>query len=169
MKTTLFLSVSIDGMIADSQGIPAFPEPAWEDWCSLVNQADNVIAGRTSFEQLAGDESAAILNPAHKVVLSTRDIDVGDSGWQHARTPAEALEIVRQAGVDEAMIGGGTAVAHSFMSENLVDEIVIDLQPAVFGSGAPMFGDVLDPTYLKLIESQPLNDDVLRLRYQVLR
>ena len=42
MKTTLFLSVSIDGLIADKEGIPLFPNGAWEDWCSLVNDADNV-------------------------------------------------------------------------------------------------------------------------------
>ena len=49
MKTTLFLSVSIDGLISDKNGIPVFPEGAWEDWCSLVNGADNVIGGRSSF------------------------------------------------------------------------------------------------------------------------
>ena len=63
MKTTLFLSVSIDGLIADKDGIPHFPDGAWEDWCSLVNDADNVIAGRSSFEQLKNDEMASVLNP----------------------------------------------------------------------------------------------------------
>ena len=29
MKTTLFLSVSIDGLITDEEGIPLFPEGAW--------------------------------------------------------------------------------------------------------------------------------------------
>ena len=63
MKTTLFLSVSIDGMIADKQGIPMFPEGAWEDWCSLVNDTGNVIAGRSSFEQVNNPEMGAALHP----------------------------------------------------------------------------------------------------------
>ena len=155
MKTTLFLSVSIDGLIADKEGIPLFPEGAWQDWCSLVNDEN--------------DEMTSVLNPRHKIVLSSRDIDLADSGWQHAKSPSEALEILKSAGVDEAIIGGGRAVAHSFMREKLVDYIVIDLQPVAFGVGTPMFGDVLDLTHLKLLDSRPLNENALRLRYQVLR
>ncbi len=167
VKTTLFLSGSVDGFIANKDGIPLFPQGAWEDWCSLVNEADNVIAGRSSIEQLQGDEMASVLNPKHKIVLSSQDIDFADSGWQHARSPSEALEILEQAGVEEAIVGGGRAVYHSFMREQLVDHVVIDLQPIAFGVGVPVFGNELPPTRLKLLESQPLNDDALRLRYQV--
>ncbi len=169
MKKTLFLSVSIDGLIADKDGIPLFPEGAWQDWCSLVNETDNVIAGRSSFEQLKNDEMASVLNPKHKIVLSSRDIDIADSGWQHAKTPSEALGTLKSAGVKEAIIGGGRAVAHSFMRDKLVYYIVIDLQPVVFGKGTPVFGDILDLTQLRLLDSRPLNENALRLRYQVLR
>ena len=169
MKTTLFLSVSIDGMIADNNGIPNFPEGAWEDWCSLVNDADNVIAGRSSFEQLQDDEMASILNPSIKIVLSSQDVDVGDSGWQHAKSPSEALKILMDRGIEEAIVGGGRAVAYSFMRDGLVDYIVIDLQPVAFGVGTPVFGDDVGTPQLRLQESSTLNDDAIRLRYQVLR
>ena len=169
MKTTLFLSVSIDGLIADKEGIPLFPDGAWEDWCSLVNDADNVIAGRSSYEQLKNDDMASVLHPAHKIVLSSRDIEPDDSSWQHAKSPLEALEMLENKGVEEAIIGGGRAVAHSFMCEQLVDYIVIDLQPVAFGVGTPMFGDAIGIPRLKLLNSYSLNDDALRLRYQVLR
>jgi len=173
MNTTLFLSVSIDGLIADQQGIPAFPDGAWEDWCALVNDTGNVIAGRTSFEQLQGDpmndQTASALHPQHKIVLSTRDIDAGDSGWQHARSPAQALSMLEEAGVNEAIVGGGRAVAHAFMQAQLIDQIVIDLQPVAFGSGTPVFGDTIEMASLKLLNTTPLNEDALRLRYQVLR
>lgn len=169
MKTTLFLSVSIDGFIADKEGIPFFPDGAWEDWCDLVNDANNVIAGRSSYEQLKGDQSASILNPKHKIVLSSRDIELVDSSWQHAKSPVEALEILQNLNVDEAIVGGGRAVAYSFVREGLVDFIVIDLQPVAFGVGTPVFGDVLDKLELKLVNSSSLNDNAIRLRYQVLR
>lgn len=168
MKTTLFLSVSIDGLIADKDGIPLFPDGAWEDWCALVNDADNVIAGRSSYEQLKNDDMASVLHPTHKIVLSSRDIELGDSSWQHARSPSEALAMLKDKGVEEAIIGGGRAVAHSFMREHLVDNIVIDLQPVAFGVGTPVFGDAIDIPRLKLLNTQPLNDDALRLRYQVI-
>lgn len=169
MKTTLFLTVSIDGLIADKEGVPHFPDGAWEYWCSLVNDANNVIAGRSSYEQLINDEYASVLHPTHKIVLSSRDLKLVDTSWQHVKSPSEALEVLKNKGVDEAIIGGGRAVAHSFMRERLVDYIVIDLQPVAFGVGIPMFGDVVDMPQLKLLDSRPLNDNAIRLRYQVLR
>ena len=169
MKTTLFLSASIDGFIANKEGIPLFPEGAWEDWCSLANDVGNVIAGRNSVEQLKSDGMGSALNPKLKIVLSSQDIDFSDSGWIHARSSSEALEILKKAGIDQAIVGGGRAVYHAFMREQLVDEIVIDLQPVAFGVGVPVFGDVIDMAQLKLLESRPLNEDAIRLRYQVLR
>ena len=169
MKTTLFLSVSIDGFIANKDGIPFFPEGAWEDWCALVNDANNVIAGRSSYEQVIHDESGAALHPQHKIVLSSRDFELADTSWQHAKSPSEALDILENKGVDEAIIGGGRALAHSFMREGLVDFIIIDLQPVAFGTGTPVFGDTLDTVNLKLIDSHSLNDNAIRLRYRVLR
>lgn len=169
MRTTLFLSVSIDGYIADANGIPMFPEGAWEDWCAFVNDVGNVIAGRASFEQLKGDAMAAALHPTHRIVLSSRTLDTDDSGWRHATSPTEALAMLDAAGVEEAIVGGGRGVAHAFMQAGLVDHVVLDLQPTAFGVGVPVFGDVIDIPRLKLLETTALNDDALRLRYEVVR
>ena len=169
MKTTLFLSVSIDGMIADKHGIPLFPEGSWENWCSLVNETGNVIAGRSSFEQVNNPEMGAALHPKHKIVLSSRDLDLTDSDWQQAKSPKEALQILEDAGVEEAIVGGGRAVAHAFMSEGLIDHIVIDLNPVAFGEGTPIFGDSIDIPQLKLLSTKPINENTLRLRYEVVR
>ncbi len=146
-----------------------FPPTSWPDWCALVNEVGNCIAGRASVEQLKGDEMSALLNPEHKIVLSSRDIDFSDAGWRHAKSPAEALAMLEQAGVEEAIVGGGRAVYHAFLREGLADEIVIDRQPVAFGTGVPLFGGELDLTMLKLIDSRPLNDDAIRLQYRVLR
>lgn len=169
MKTTLFLSISIDGMIADKQGIPMFPEGAWEDWCSLVNDTGNVIAGRNSFEQVNNPEMGAALNPTFKIVLSSKDLDLADTGWQQAKSPQEALNILEAEGLEEAIIGGGRAVAHAFMNQGLVDNIVVDLQPIAFGEGTPMFGNTIDIPQLRLLESTNLNDNSLRLRYEIIK
>ncbi|MFK7795780.1 MAG: dihydrofolate reductase family protein [Gammaproteobacteria bacterium] len=168
MKTTLFLSVSIDGMIADKQGIPMFPEGAWEEWCSLVNDTGNVIAGRSSFEQVNNPEMGAALHPKHKIVLSSKELDLNGTGWMQVASPREALKILKDANVEEAIIGGGRSVAHAFMSEGLVDHIVMDLHPVVFGEGIPMFGDAIEMPQLKLLESKSLNENALRLRYEVI-
>lgn len=54
------------------------------------------------------------------------------------------------------------------MRKQLIDSINIDLQPAAFGTGTPVFGEALDLVQLKLVETQPLNENAKRLRYRVL-
>ncbi|OAB61222.1 hypothetical protein AY599_28310 [Leptolyngbya valderiana BDU 20041] len=168
MKTTLFASVSIDGFIANQNGIPMFPPTAWEDWCALVNRVGTCIAGRTSVEQLRGQEMANILKPEHRIVLSSQDIDFTGDGWQSVKSPAAALAMLEEAGAPEAIVGGGRSVYHAFMREGLADEIVLDLQPVAFGTGVPLFSGPLDMAMLGLIDSTPINGDALRLRYRVL-
>ncbi len=55
-----------------------------------------------------------------------------------------------------------------FMREQLIENIIIDLQLVTFGVGTPVFGDALGLTRLKLLDSRTLNENALRLRYQVL-
>lgn len=169
MKTTLFLSVSIDGFIANKEGIPLFPEGAWEAWCALVNDTGNVIAGRSSFEQVNNPEMGAALNPENKIVLSSRELDLTGTGWQQAKSPEDALSILKDAGVENAIIGGGRAIAHAFMQNKLVDFIVIDLHPIAFGQGVPMFGDEIEVPQLILQDSKHLNENALRLHYKVIK
>ena len=80
---------------------------------------------------------SASLHPEYKVVLSSKELDLANTGWQQAKSPGEALKILKNARVEEAIIGGGRTVAHAFMHEGLVDHIVIDLQPVAFGEGIP--------------------------------
>lgn len=63
-------------------------------WCSLVNEANNVSAGRSSFEQLKNDEMAIVLKPRHKIVLSSRDIDLAHSGWQQAKSKRAISQVL---------------------------------------------------------------------------
>jgi len=53
------------------------------------------------------------------------------------------------------------------MRKQLIDSIIIDLQPVAFGAGTPLFGEALGLVQLKLVDSRPLNENALRLRYQV--
>jgi len=55
-----------------------------------------------------------------------------------------------------------------FMRARLIDFLVLDLQPVVFGVGTAMFGEDLEMPRLKLVHVNPLQGDARRLRYQVL-
>jgi riboflavin biosynthesis pyrimidine reductase len=69
--------------------------------------------------------------------------------------------------VDEVIIGGGPDLCQRFIREGLVDFIIIDLQPVAFGNGTQIFGDFLGRLDLKLLETSKLNENAIRLKYQV--
>ena len=65
------------------------------------------------------------------------------------------------------IIGGGRTIVNAFIREGLVDFIIIDLQPVAFGNGTQVFGDFLGRLDLKLLETSKLNENAIRLKYQV--
>ena len=51
-------------------------------------------------------------------------------------------------------------------TENLIDEIVLKINPFVMGSGIPLFGEVIQPTSLELTDSKIYENSVLLVSYQ---
>jgi dihydrofolate reductase len=70
-------------------------------------------------------------------------------------------------GLKKKLVGeielGGPVLAGSLMDLDLIDEYRIYLHPVVLGSGTPFFAGPRPP--LRLVDSDRLAEDVLRLRY----
>lgn len=66
-------------------------------------------------------------------------------------------------------MAGDGALNASFMLENLVDEIYLDIEPIVFGRGIKVFAENDFEMKLRLIETKKLSNDETQLHYQVLR
>lgn len=60
-------------------------------------------------------------------------------------------------------------VEEAIFRDSFADELVVDLQPIASFTGVMIFGDLLEPTPLKLIDSKPLDENTARIRYQVMR
>lgn len=55
------------------------------------------------------------------------------------------------------------------MQENLVDELYLDIEPVIFGSGMPLFAVADFERKLQLIETKKLSVDELQLHYKVMK
>lgn len=64
---------------------------------------------------------------------------------------------------------GGADLAAALLSEGLVDEIVLKLNPVVFGAGIPLFRGPIAQTALELAGTRAYDSGVLLLRYRVKR
>ncbi len=62
---------------------------------------------------------------------------------------------------------GGAALATSLFRQNLIDRLILKINPFLMGDGIPLFADVIPQTALRLTHHQVYDNGVLQLHYQV--
>lgn len=83
-------------------------------------------------------------------------------------TPQEIVGVLEKRGVTSAALIGGPTTNAAFLKAGLVNELLLSIEPRIFGMGINLSeGQDLD-LRLKLLEHRLLNPDVVLLRYQIL-
>jgi diaminohydroxyphosphoribosylaminopyrimidine deaminase/5-amino-6-(5-phosphoribosylamino)uracil reductase len=172
-RITLKLALSIDGKIALPSG-----ESKWitgEDARRHVHleraHSDMILVGRGTY--LADEPKLDVRLPgleerSPRRALLTR----GDAvdGWETLRNPAD---VRRLHDVNDLLVEGGSATATAFLTEDLVDRILIYRAPIIVGEGKSSFGYVgLDAVAdahgrWKLVDEQRLGVDRLEVYERV--
>jgi diaminohydroxyphosphoribosylaminopyrimidine deaminase/5-amino-6-(5-phosphoribosylamino)uracil reductase len=141
-RVTLKLALSIDGKIALPSG-----ESKWitgEDARAHVHlersHSDMILVGRGTY--LADAPKLDVRLPgledhSPRRALLTR----GDAvdGWETLESPQD---VFRLHDVNDLLVEGGSATATAFLSEDLVDRIIIYRAPIIVGEGKSSFGYV---------------------------
>src|SRR5687767_5385690 len=80
------------------------------------------------------------------------------------------MELVRklkaEPGQDIYLCGGG-ALATELFKEDLIDEVILKLNPLLLGSGIPLISDIGRHVDLELIDSKVYDSGVVLLSYRV--
>ena len=172
-RVTLKLALSIDGKIALPSG-----ESKWitgEDARRHVHleraHSDMILVGRGTY--LADEPKLDVRLPgleerSPRRALLTR----GDAvdGWETLGNPQD---VCRLHDVNDLLVEGGSATATAFLSEDLVDRILIYRAPIIVGEGKSSFGYVgLDAVAdahgrWKLVDEQRLGVDRLEVYERV--
>ena len=141
-RVTLKLALSIDGKIALPSG-----ESKWitgEDARAHVHQerarSDMILVGRGTY--LADRPRLDVRLPgledhSPRRALLTRGEPV--DGWETLRNPRDIAQLHD---VNDLLVEGGAATATAFLSEDLVDRILIYRAPIIVGEGKSSFGYV---------------------------
>jgi diaminohydroxyphosphoribosylaminopyrimidine deaminase/5-amino-6-(5-phosphoribosylamino)uracil reductase len=141
-RITLKLALSIDGKIALPSG-----ESKWitgEDARREVHleraHTDMILVGRGTF--LADQPRLDVRLPgleerSPRRALLTRGEAV--DGWETLRNPQD---VYRLHDVNDLLVEGGSATATAFLTEDLVDRILIYRAPIIVGEGKSSFGYV---------------------------
>ena len=168
MKVILYMAVSANGMIAKSDDDTSWvSKEEWNSYSSAVRKAGCIIMGRRTYHILVKQPEFAEFKDVKLIVVSNEDFETLTPNHFVARSPKEALELLKD--FKEVVVAGGGILNASFLSENLVDEIYLDIEPIILGEGIPVFKDKNFERNLKLIGQKKIADNEVQLHYQVLK
>ena len=170
MTTSLYLAISADGLIATPNRVSneesEWSESAWECWCSHCTTSNNLIVGRKTYAELIEDDVSDSLYPEHKVVISSQTLDLADT-WVQLSSPKQAIEHLNSCNVENIIVGGGRQIGLAFVRDGLIDEIVLDIQPILFGNGTPLLGELNKCIQLELLNIETLAHGAIKVRYKL--
>jgi dihydrofolate reductase len=171
-KVVYHVAVTVDGFICHKDHtVDAFiseGEHADEYLAALKTDYDIVLMGRRTYEF---GLQFGVTNPypwLKQYVFSRTMAQSPDPNVE--LVPESPIDTVRrlkaEAGKD-IYLCGGAELAAALLNGHLVDEIILKLNPVVFGSGVSLFADSINQTALALIDSKVYSNGVMLLRYQI--
>lgn len=168
MKVILYMAISLNGMIAKSDDDTSWiSKEEWDSYSLVVRNAGCLIVGHRTYNILTKQPEFAEFKDVKLVVVTQEGFQTLAQNHLVAHSPKEALKLLSD--FKQVVVAGGGMLNASFVEENLVDEIFIDIEPIILGQGVPLFRDKNFERNLKLVGQKKISDNEIQLRYEVIK
>lgn len=170
MKVILYMTTTINGLIAKHDDSADFITPAESaSYVAAVKDAGALIVGRRTYEILSTQpEFQEFLKARVKIVAVSRgNVELKDASHSIAHSPQEAVDLVKD--FSEVVVAGGGKLDASFLDTNLIDEIYLDIEPAIVSEGIPLFSGGSSDKELKFLGSKKFGENEIQLHYKVIK
>jgi len=162
------MATTLNGLIAGEDDTTGWiSEGEWNSYSQQVRDAGCMIIGRRTYEILTTQPEFSEFAEVTVVVVTSSDLNLLSTKHSTARSPAEALEKLKDN--ERVIIAGGGILNGSFLAEGLIDEIYLDIEPFVMGKGVQLFSDHDFQANLELIEVNKLSSSEVQLHYKIVR
>lgn len=166
MKVVLYMAMSLNGMIAKSNDNTSWvSKEEWDSYSLAVRTAKHMIVGRRTYNILTKQPEFAEFKDVKLIVVTKSNFKTLSNNHTIAHSPKEALKMFKDA--KEVIVAGGGILNHSFLRENLVDELYIDIEPIILGEGIPLFKGEDFERNLELIGQKNISKNEVQLHYKV--
>lgn len=165
------MAISANGIIATETGDEEFlSHENWEKFCELARELGNFVVGRKAYEAVKkwdGGYNFDNLVGVEKVVISQDQNFKLDEGYTLASSPKDALAKLSQ--FENVLVTGGANINSAFAKANLLDEIILNVEPIFVGKGIPLFAPQDFELNLNLISSEKFDKEVITFKYSVVK
>lgn len=170
-KLILYISMSLDGFIADNDGNLDFLSMVAHEgedygYSDFVSTVDAVIIGRKTYEKVLSmgfeyphtDKDVYIITRSEKPAIGSFKFFSGDLTTLVAdlkRTPGKHI-----------YCDGGAEIVNVLLKKDLIDELVISVIPILLGDGVKLFKGGRPPQKLDLISIKKFEKGLVQMHYR---
>lgn len=156
------MATSKDGFICDEKDETPWSDEEFNEFYKFAKKNRNLIIGRKTYEIMKKNGEIDNLNNVKIIVLS-KNIKLNDKNIVSADSPKKAVELLLKNGFDNILIGGGAEINTSFMKEDLINEVILDVVPVFLGKGKRIFSDEKFENMLELIDEKQMKGFVQKM------
>ena len=169
MKVILYMAITPNGLIAkENDDVSFVSKVSWRGYLKNVKKAGCAIIGRRTYEVMSTTEfvkGALYIVLTHNKKLKKKSPTVRFTN----ENPKLVLKSLEREGIKKVCISGGGGLNSSFIKENLIDEMYLDVEPTLLGKGIKVFADADFDRKLKLLDIKKLSKNEVQLHYKVIK
>lgn len=164
-KVILFIAMSLDGYIADSQGKIDWLSGQDENietkdiYSTFVQNIDTVIMGWNTYNQIVTELSPDVwpYDSFQSYVVTHHPEESTNTIQFVSHQPEDLMKELKQKEGKDIWICGGAQMIQSLMQTQCIDEYHISIIPTLLGSGILLFKDCFSSIPLQLISCHENN------------
>lgn len=164
-KISLFIAMSLDGYIADSNGGVDWLVGQDEDgevidtYSEFVKDVDTILMGWNTYHQITTELSPEkwVYDGFTTYVLTHRELPSSEKIRFVEENPVELLNRLKKVPGKNIWICGGANLAAQLVEENLIDQYDITIIPIILGAGIRLFGKETKEIPLRLVHTKAYN------------
>lgn len=170
--------MTLDGFCDHTYGIA--DDELHQHYSELLSSVGIILYGRITYQLMeywpsivkeptgnrAIDEFAVIMDSIPKIVFS-RTLKKVD--WESARIATRSLEeeaLSLKQRLDKDILVGSPSLIVAARELNLVDQYQLCVHPIIAGKGLPLFKNIGDMTFLKLVKTKTFGSGAIVLYYE---
>ncbi len=174
-KIKLYIAVSIDGYIAQSDGdldwLMKYPvntdtNYGYDDFFESIDTV--IMGGRTYRDILNMDFAWPYKDKTTYIITRNPLISKGDIYFVSENVIETVSALQNKKGKDIWLVGGGKMIS-LFLSHELIDEMIITTIPVILGNGIPLFPGISKDSEWETIASHKYENGVTQIHYKIKR
>ncbi|MFC1686306.1 dihydrofolate reductase family protein [Nanoarchaeota archaeon] len=170
MKIVLYMAMTPNGIIARSNNKEDFlSDKHWKTLCDLTKKYKCLIWGRKTYEIVKKWEKRYMnsLKCKKKIIISSKPSLKLDKDCCLANSPKKALQEIKKQGFKTALLCGGAKINSAFIKANLIDEIILNIEPTLLGKGIHVFHEENFEKKLSLLKTKKISQNIVQLHYRI--